>query len=888
MLDAIETDLLLFDRKAFKKKFHENADKLALFKQTLFDGNNYLKDDYESGENISLLVYKRAWLIDQLLLNAWEHLIDSQNLSLVAVGGYGRGELHPYSDIDLMILHKPRIKKDINERIKSFLTFLWDTGLEVGHSVRTVSQCKSEARRDITVATNLMESRLIHGDKKLYDSMTEAIGPDKIWSDRKFFESKLSEQKTRHKKFADTSYNLEPNIKEAPGGLRDIQVIGWVVKRHFGASTLSELVKNKFLSNEEYRTLTGGRELLWRIRFGLHILAGRREDRLLFEHQKNIARQFGFSSRGNKGVEEFMKLYYTTVREMSQLNEILLQHFQETIIFAKRKEKIISINNRFQIRHDFIEVKNRNIFSRYPFALMEIFLLIQQNPNIKGVRASVIRLIRKQVELIDDQYRNDIRARSYFLEIIRQPRRVGHELRRMHRYGVLGAYLPVFGKIQGLMQFDLFHVYTVDEHILLVIRNLRLFELEEYKATHPLCHEIIKKIPKLEILYIAGLFHDIAKGRKGDHSELGAKEAIRFCTNHGLGIYDTKLLAWLVENHLLMSKIAQKQDIDDPNIINNFVNEVVDQNHLNYLYLLTVADICATNPKLWNSWRAHLLMSLYQNTLRVLRHGHEKPKHKKQRLQQVKKDALALIENSGHIADQIDQFWKGLNTDYFLRHTHEEIAWHTEAVMSARDNKLPLVLVNKETEKGWSRIFVYMKDSAGIFSATTRAIEQLRLNVLDAKIITSRNDYTLDSYIVLEEDGEPVKTTARANKIAAKIKNELQTGRTPIPMPLPEAYTLQNRKLKSFKIPTRVNFSEDKKNNCTIMEVITIDRPGVLSRIGAAMELCGARLQGAKISTYGERVEDVFHISTQDNHIIDNPIELECLESSITEMLTYS
>ena len=886
MLDSVAMEPALFDKFSFEKALlKENTNKLALFKQALSRGNNYLKDGYEAGKDIRTLVNQRAWFVDQLLINAWKCIIASPEMSLIAVGGYGRGELHPYSDVDLMILHKTGIKTDLNDLIKSFLRFLWDIGLEVGHSVRTIEQCKHEADQDITVITNLMESRLVDGNEQLYAAMTMMIGPDKTWSDRKFFESKFLEQQKRHKKFADTSDNVEPNIKEGPGGLRDIQVIGWVVKRHFGASRLRELVTHKFLTPEEYRALTGGRELLWRIRFGLHLLAGRREDRLLFEYQKTIARQFGYSGRGNGGVEEFMKRYYTTVRDINRLNEMLLQHFQETIIFAKRKDKIVSINNRFQIRHDFIDVKNKNIFSKYPFAVMEMFLLIQQNPSIRGVRASAIRLVRKQAELIDDEYRNDIRARGYFLEIIRQPRHVGHELRRMHRYGVLGAYLPVFRKIQGLMQFDLFHVYTVDEHTLFVIRNLRLFGLDKYKTQYPLCHEVIKKIPKLEVLYIAGLFHDIAKGRRGDHSELGAKEAVRFCKNHDLSDYDTQLVAWLVKNHLLMSRTSQKQDVDDADVINDFAQKVADQNHLNYLYLLTVADICATNPTLWNNWKAFLLMSLYQNTLRVLRHGLEQPKHRKQRLRQVKRDALQLLGDSENSAERINKFWKTLNADYFLKHSHEEIAWHTTAILNTEADKLPLILVDKETKQGWSQIFIYMQNSAGIFSATTRAIDKLHMNVLDARIITSKNDYTLDSYIVLEADGKPIKNKAGCDKIIAKITNELQAKKglmTTFQLP---PFMLEDRKLKSFKIPTQISFSTDGKNNSTVMEVITMDRPGVLSRIGAAMELSGVQLQGAKISTYGERVEDVFYITTENGDGVDNPATLEELKTSIMESL---
>ncbi|MBI4005081.1 MAG: [protein-PII] uridylyltransferase, partial [Gammaproteobacteria bacterium] len=612
------TDQQLFDSQSFTTALRADTTPLRLFKQTLTSGRQILNELFEAGISVKTLVYKHAWFIDQLLVQAWQHTIATEDTALVAVGGYGRGELHPASDIDLMILVKPGKNNQISQEIEKFIIFLWDIRLDVGHSVRTVKDCIREARNDITVATNIMESRLLTGNQELFQQMRYSTGPDKIWHTKNFFEAKLAEQIERHHKYDDTDHKLEPNIKESPGGLRDIQMIGWVAKRHFGANTLHDLVKHGFLTEEEYKILDGGQTFLWKIRSALHYLTGRREDRLLFDHQKSLAYAFGFHSQDNTGVEQFMKMYYQTARELNRLNEILLQHFQEAIIYAKRREKIKPLNKRFQIRHEFIEVCNDNIFKHYPFAMLEMFLLIQQNPLIKGVRASTIRLIRKYSYLIDENFRRDIRNRSLFMEIIRQPRHVGHELRRMHRYGILSNYLPVFGAIEGLMQFDLFHIYTVDEHILFVVRNMRLFGLPERAKEYPLCSKIMEILPKQELLYLAGLFHDIAKGRGGDHSRLGAKDAQVFCKTHGLSDYDSELVAWLVEKHLFMSKTAQRKDISDPDIINHFATEVGDRNHLNYLYLLTVADISGTNPALWNKWKNALFEELYHKTLLAL------------------------------------------------------------------------------------------------------------------------------------------------------------------------------------------------------------------------------------------------------------------------------
>ena len=577
-----------------------------------------------------------------------------------------------------------------------------------------------------------------------------------------------------------------------------------------------------------------------------------------------------------------MNMYFKTIREMSRLNEILLQHFEEDIIYSKRIEKIIPVNSRFQKRNDFIEVINKNIFKRYPFALLEIFLLFQQDPKIKGVRASTIRLIRDHLYLIDDKFRKDIRNRSLFLEIIRQPKLVGHKFRMMHRYGVLNAYMPAFSSIEGQMQFDLFHIYTVDEHTLTVIRNMRQFGTDEYKDKFPICYAITKKLPKLELLYLAGLFHDIAKGRGGDHAKLGAKDAFDFCTLHQLSDYDSKLVAWLVEKHLLMSKTAQRDDIDDPEVIIKFTNEVRDQTHLNYLHVLTVADICGTNPELWNSWKATLLTTLYHRTLQELRRGHEKPILKKERIRDARQESLALIADKNIIKQDILNFWKTVGDDYFLRHNADEIAWHTEAILKHNNVTTPLVLINRESTRGGSLIFVYMQDRINIFATTTRTIEKLGLNVVDARIITNRKGFVLDTFIVLENDGEKIKTKERSNEIRMRILKDLESK----PGLQDQGEWIEKRQLKSFTLPTLVTFNTDENNNRTIMEVSTIDRPGVLSRIGTAMDLCGVKLQGAKIATYGERVEDIFYLQNDENKAIDNPLKFECLKNSIIDTLS--
>ena len=493
MSAIINSNAQLLNKAQFKNALNNSQSPLSIFKETLQQGLDKLAESFRAGKDIEFIVSKQTWLIDQLLTEAWALFITDDAFCLVAVGGYGRGELLLHSDIDLMIIEKPRTNKDSKAQLEQFLVFLWDVGLEVGHSVRTVKECRQEAKNDITVMTNMMESRVLHGNQDLHAQMLKTIAPNKVWPTQKFFAAKLTEQQERHEKYSDSAHKLEPNIKESPGGLRDIQMIVWVLLRHFDTIDIKTLVKKRFLTRDEFKLLIGGRNFLWRIRFALHMLNERREDRLLFEYQRGVAELLGFESDDNSGIEEFMKLFFITIRDISRLNDMLLQHFEEIILYKKRREKIIPINTRFQMRNNYVETVNKDVFPQQPFALLELFLVMQQNPKIKGVRASTIREVRNNLHLINGQFRHDIRNRSLFMEIIRQPNLVGHKLRMMHRYGVLGAYLPAFDKIEGLMQFDMFHIYTVDEHTLTVIKNMRRFGLEEAQTKFPLCYEIVNK-----------------------------------------------------------------------------------------------------------------------------------------------------------------------------------------------------------------------------------------------------------------------------------------------------------------------------------------------------------------------------------------------------------
>ncbi|QKT02444.1 [protein-PII] uridylyltransferase [Ectothiorhodospiraceae bacterium 2226] len=879
----------LFDLRAFSAELGQRAasERIGLFREALQRANRLAFERFRGGVPATELVPARAGVVDQLLAQAYE--LTLQNLTdppaLVAVGGYGRSELHPGSDIDLLILLPECPDGEVRRAVEHFVTFLWDVGLEVGHSVRTVQDCVQEAERDITIATNLMEARLLGGPAELFAQMRASIGPDRIWPSKAFFAAKLAEQQARHRKFNDTAYNLEPNIKEGPGGLRDIQMVGWVAKRHFGARTLHDLVAQGFLTEAEHSALMEGQAFLWQIRFGLHMLAGRREDRLLFDHQRTLAQLFGYRDDAARlAVEHFMKRYYRTIGQLSRLNELLLQLFREEILYADAPGNPVPINNRFQSRRGFLEARDERIFRRYPFALLEVFLLMAQHPELQGVRANTIRLMRDHRHLIDERFRNDLRCRSLFMEIIRQPHGVTHELRRMHRYGILAAYLPTFGRIVGQMQHDLFHVYTVDEHTLFVIRNLRRLTVPEHRHEFPRLSAIMLRIPKPELLYLAALFHDIAKGRGGDHSTLGAVDAEAFCTDHGLSLYDTRLVVWLVRNHLVLSSTAQRKDIRDPDVINGFAAQMGDQTHLDYLYLLTVADIRATSPSLWNAWKDALLLELYEATKRALRRGLENPLAQSEAIRETRAEARAQLERDEVDLARVDQLWTRLEDEYFLRYAVDEVVWHAHGIL-APGMHLPLVLIRRESQRGGTEIFIYTRAHDHLFALTTAVLERMGLTVVDARIMPSRDGYTLDTFIVLEESGAPINNVYRLHEITRNLEDALSHPAARRPARIDRRVS---RQLKHFPTPTEVHFRQDARGQYTVMEVITSDRPGLLAHIARALLACGVRLQNAKIATFGERAEDIFFITDRDNRPLLQETTLGALRETVRQALDGS
>ena len=836
-----------------------------------------LERRFLEGEAVEDLLKARSQFIDQLLIGCWQHYLGQADAhsALIAVGGYGRKELHPHSDIDLLILIEEPVSAQLEQALSALFTYLWDIGLKPGHSVRSVKGCIEEAGKDQTILTNLMDTRLLCGNEALFASMKQGIAPENIWPSLVFYQAKMKEQASRYAKYHDTAYNLEPNIKEGPGGMRDIQTIAWVTKRHFNTDTLQELVGRGYLTASEYREFRQSQDYLWRIRFALHTAAGRCEDRLLFDYQRTLAEWFGFEGEGNAPVEAFMQTFYRTALSVQRLNEILLQQLGETLSPDFDKQPA-PLDKHFQAVNQYIEIRHENVFQTYPLGLLEIYLHLQRNPKLKGIRAHTIRAIRQHLHLIDDNFRQDPQVCDLFMEMLCRSEGVTHQFRRMNRDGILAAYLPEFAHIVGRMQYDLFHTYTVDEHTLFVVRNLRRMAIPEFHHELPLCSDIFPLIPKPELLYIAGLYHDIGKGREGDHSEVGEGLARQFCRRHRLSEHDTQLVCWLVRNHLVMSVTAQRKDISDPDVIHEFARIVGNENRLNHLYLLTVADIRGTNPSLWNSWRDSLLRELYMATRRLLRLEEEAPISKEDEIRQIQQEARSLLHTMGLPDATIDNTWRHFSDSYFLRCLPEECAWQTLAIAKTKEEDLPLILTLPQTQRGSAEILIYMKDRPLIFSQTVALLDQLGLTILAAQLETTTNGYVIDRFSVLESDGRPISELTREQQIGYRLKRCLKEPQEP-------CFRIErkpSRQLRHFSIPTEIRFLPDPKNAHTILELITTDRPGLLSKIGAVFDHFGLRVHEARISTLGSRAEDVFYLDK--DHL---PLQSEALKKALLDKL---
>lgn len=866
-----------------------HADKpLLALRELIKQGDNVLNQHFKQGEDINELVHGRALMIDALMRYLWDQHFSAspKPISLIAVGGYGRGELHPHSDVDIMLLIDGEDTSLYQGEIEHFITLLWDLGLDIGHSVRSLKDVVNEAQKDVTVITNIMEARLLSGDRPLFAQMQAISKEESVWSIQDFYKAKLEEQEGRYKKFDDHAYRLEPNIKDGPGGLRDIQNIGWVAKRYYSVQSLQEVTAQGFLTEQESKQLLAGRALLWKIRWGLHILVGRGENRLQFDLQRQLAELFGYQDEPEQqslAVEQFMRDYYFTVIRLERLNEMLLQVLREVIFPIQDNDQtgVIEINERFVIRNNYLEVANEDVFKNTPSALLEVFQLMQQHHALEGVGAQTIRAIREHRDLIDADFRKDKANQAIFLGLMNQEVGVTREFRRMNRYGILARYIPEFGNLVGRMQFDMFHIYTVDQHTIAVLGNSRIFTVPEGKQRFPKATEIYYRLKKPQLLHLAALFHDIGKGCGGDHSEIGEGIAARFCTEHDMSRADSQFVQWLVKMHLQMSMTTQRMDISDPQVIQDFAEKMGDQEHLDMLYLLTIADVNGTNPSLWTSWKKQLLYELHSRTSRALRRGAANPLDAQEIKEERQRRVLSILEYADIPEQAITELWQDFPDHYYLRHSSDEVAWQTQAIIRATlhgtEGSLPLVTIKDRAKRGGTPIFIYSSESENFFAHATIALDRIGLSVVDARIITTLSNKSLDTFIVLEQDGNPVDDEERKQQISQALYRALRD-----PDSVTEFSTQRiPRQLKPFTEPTRITLTSSADNQYTVVEVATTDRPGILAQMGKAFIDCKVSVHNAKINTLGEQVDDIFFITDTQGAPLSDPAQLEMLTEQL-------
>jgi [protein-PII] uridylyltransferase len=810
---------------------------------------------------VTSLVAARAYYVDLILTKLWcQHHLDEHQISLVAVGGYGRRELHPHSDIDILLITQDIVEDDLAEKISAFITQLWDVKLDIGHSVRSIKECLSQAVDDVTIATNLMEMRKICGNEALISHLEPLLNEDIFWTSEKFFLAKQYEQRQRHKRHYGASYTLEPNLKSNPGGLRDIQTIGWVAKRHFMADTLEQLVDHNYLTSNEFFELIECQDYLWRMRCALHFIAGRNENRLLFDYQADVAELMGFGDGGKFAIERMMKRLFRIISRVSELNRMLLQYFEHAILNKNEDCKEIALNDDFVIIDGQIKACSKGIFTRSTM-IMEMFLLIAKHEEITDLHPETLRLMRNARRRLVSGMIDYARCREIFVELIRHPRGLGLAFTLMHHHSIIGAYLPQWRNIVGQMQFDLFHAYSVDEHSFRLLKNLYRFSLAEHNDEYPLCSKIVQRVRKPELLYFAGIFHDIAKGRGGDHAKLGAIDALHFAKVHKLSAHDGRVISWLVEQHLLMSITAQRRDISDPDVIKAFAEIVRDEAHLDYLYCLTVADMRATNESLWNSWKANLLEDLYFSTKRAFRRGLEKPVDLRAKIRENQQQALALLQSQNIDSEQLLQLWKEFKADYFLRYSPEQIAWHFQHIVPS-DKTKPLVLISPKPYRGGTEVFVYTKDKPHLFFNMVSLLGAKKLSIHDAKVTTSKTGYIANTFVVLDNHHKAINDSNRAKALAKSLSANLASEKSRI-----KAKPLAKR-FKQFKVKTQVSFIESTTKNRTMLEIVALDHPGLLANIAAVFQKCKLQIHSAKITTFGEKAEDVFTVSNKDNEAL--------------------
>ncbi len=838
---------------------HQRANTaLVEIREILKQGQKDLAAAYLARPDHRAYLAGRSQLVDQVLERLWLHEQLPNGAALIAVGGYGRNELYPHSDIDVLIALESPATPEQETVLARLVSQFWDIGLAVGHSVRTIDECISAAESDVTVQTALSESRLICGQQTLYQRLQQAI--DVRMDYGQFIAAKLAEQEERHQRHAFSAFSLEPNCKESPGGLRDLHSLNWIARAAgFGGhgDVWQALQQNELMQGDERVAVERAAGFLADVRISLHLLTGRAEDRLLFDVQGQIAQQFGFTDIANRRAsEQFMQRYYRIAKRVTQINTLVLKSISERLAPAS-KLKIRRLNERFQKVGHKLDLVDPLIYQSNPSAILETFLLMEKQGGVQEMTARTLRALYAARRMINREFRQHPENKKLFIQILRQKNGVLHALRLMNQFDILGRYIPAFGQIVGQMQHDLFHVFTVDQHILQVVRNIRRFVREDFAHENPFCHRLMTEFERPWLLVLAALFHDIAKGRGGDHSELGMADAEAFCISHGLQKKDTSLIVWLVKEHLTMSAVAQKEDISDPSTVAAFCKRVGDARHLTALYLLTVADIRGTSPKVWNSWKARLLETLYRSTLNRLEaiQG-DNPEQLGDMVVQRKRDALTHLRFFA-LGDSVQaQFWKQLDDVYFLRHTDEEIAWHTRCLYYRTHDNKPIVRARPNPEGEGIQVLAYAPDQADLFVRLCGYFSSIGYSIMDAKIHTTKHGYALDSFNLLDASNRHMD-----RETCAIIEHDLIEVLLGKIEPSTPPMGRISRQVRSFPITPDVMLEPDESGQQYVLSIRAADRTGLLYAIAETLTRHGAALHTARISTLGERVEDTFLIS---------------------------
>lgn len=837
-----------------------DPDWAALARQSLQQTDARLYRRFDQNDNIERLLALRARAADHLIRLAWQRCLPAgSGMALFAVGGYGRGELFPRSDIDVLVLGTPEQQRRHESGLARFFALLWDCGLPVSHAVRSPAQC-TQASADQTVLTALIESRPVVADDAARQALKAAVNVEGLWPPREFFLAKREELLARHQRFGDTADNLEPDIKDGPGGLRDLNTLGWMALRAFGVRDLEALVGLGHLGPDEAAALKRERCALARLRFGLHLVANRPEERLRFDYQKTLAARLGFEDDiESLAVEKMMQGFYRSATVVRRISDRLLQRFEEQFDGEAVPEPV-SVG--FSLRRGYLAAND----PAWPQGDIEqVFALFSSwayNPDVRGLHSLTARALAESLPELAAYTEASAAAREQFLALLRSPRAVD-TLARMARLGVLGQWIPAFAQVSGRMQFDLFHVYTVDQHTLMVLRNIGLFASSRADERFSIAHEVWPRLRKPELLLLAGLFHDIAKGRGGDHSELGAVDAREFCQALALSSSDTELVAWLVEQHLRMSVTAQKQDISDPEVIHRFATLVASRDRLDYLYLLTCADIAGTSPKLWNAWKDRLLADLYFAARRALRDGLENQMPAAERVAEARESVRQLVRERGYDDPTIDRQFTVMPDESFIRLRPEQLAWQAAALVPLKQGQT-LVKVRRLTpEDDALEVFVHSPDRDGLFAAIVMTLDRKGYTIHRARVLDGPVDTIFDTFEVTPADsfadGDALRLEAGLREALAGDLTRLRPSRRVIP-----------RQLRHFRFAPRVEFRDvtDGETTSTRFSLVAPDRPGLLADVAFVLRNQRLRVHDARIATFGERAEDMFVISDEHDHAL--------------------